>query len=106
MPDRLTTLKSMLKASPTDEFLHFAIAKEYEKLDDLTLAEEYFLKLKELNIEYIGLYYHLAKLYEKQEKTELAIATYNDGITIGKKLNEFHALSELMNAKNNLELDL
>ena len=96
----------MLQESPLDEFLHFAIAKEYEKIGDYILAEEYYIKLKEINGDYVGLYYHLAKLYEKTEKPDLALGIYNEGINIGKRLNEFHAISELMNAKKNLELEL
>jgi tetratricopeptide (TPR) repeat protein len=102
---RLAQLNSLLSESPGDEFILFAIAKEYEKLDNLKLSEEYYLKLKSINNQYVGLYYHLAKLYEELDNKSAALKIYDEGILIAKKLNDFHSLSELMNAKNNFELD-
>lgn len=101
---RLTRLFTFLKESPDDSFLLFAIAKEYEKLEDLDNALDYYLKLVAIDPDYVGTYYHLGKLYEEEEETEKALVAYQDGILIAKKIKDQHALSELMNAKMNLEL--
>ena len=104
-PPRIQRLIEMHKNSPKDEFLNYAIAKEYESLGDLDMALETFINLKELNENYIGLYYHLGKLYERLDDTSNALKTYDDGINISKKISDFHSLSELNNAKINLEIE-
>jgi tetratricopeptide (TPR) repeat protein len=76
MSDRLELLKSMLEKSPKDSFLLFAIAKEYEGLGENKAALDFFLNLKESQPDYVGLYYHLGKLYEKNDEIETAFFTY------------------------------
>ena len=103
---RLQQLLNLLEESPEDSFLLFAIAKEYEKIDNLELALSYFQKLINLDPNYVGTYYHLGKLYEQLEKVSLALSIYEQGIVIAKSLKDQHALSELMGVKMNLELDM
>lgn len=102
--DRLLLLQEMLKEEPDSSFLLFAIAKEYEKLGDIPSAIETFLTLKEKDEGYVGLYYHLAKLYEEIEETAKALVIYKSGMEMAKKNKDQHALSELQNAKMNLEI--
>ena len=61
MSDRLKRLQSFLDASPGDSFILFAIAKEYEKLNQPNEALDHYLTLKSNDPEYVGLYYHLGK---------------------------------------------
>jgi len=104
--DRLNRLLSFLKESPDDSFILFAIAKEHEKLEDTTNALEYYEKLVAIDPDYVGTYYHLGKLHEEEEETEKALDIYQKGIDIAKKIKDQHALSELMGAKMNLEMEL
>ncbi|MGK0391251.1 MAG: tetratricopeptide (TPR) repeat protein [Maribacter sp.] len=99
MSDRLELLKSMLEKSPKDSFLLFAIAKEYEGLGENKAALDFFLNLKESQPDYVGLYYHLGKLYEKNDEIETAFFTYKDGMEVAKAAGDQHALSELAGAK-------
>lgn len=103
---RMETLQSMLSESPDDSFLIFAIAKEYEKTDDQDKALEVYLNLLEKDPQYIGLYYHLGKLYEALSESQKALEIYDRGITLAKKIPDFHALSELNNARLNCELEM
>ncbi len=103
---RLQQLLSFLDDKSGDSFLTFAVAKEYEQLGMVQQATEYYQKLQKADPDYVGLYYHLAKLYESMSKDVLALKIYNDGIAVAKKLGDFHALSELNNAKVNLEITL
>jgi len=64
------------------------------------------LDIYENDPEYIGLYYHLGKLYEQIDEKHLGLNAYKQGIELGKKLGDFHAVSELNNAKMNLELEM
>ena len=99
MSDRLDLLKTMLEKSPTDSFLLFAIAKEYEGLGKNQAALDFFLNLKKSQPDYVGLYYHLGKLYEKNDEIEKAFFTYKEGMEVAKKAGDDHALSELAGAK-------
>lgn len=102
--DRLNLLQEMLAEDPKDSFVLFAIAKEYEKKDKATAIDAY-LRLKELDPSYVGLYYHLGKIYEADGNTGQAIATYSEGIEVAKKQADFHSISELNTAKTNLEME-
>ncbi len=103
MNTRLEQLLSMLKNSPKDSFLTFAVAKEYENTGNLQTALEYFLKLKTNDPEYTGTYYHLAKLYEQLEDFEKALVTYEEGKAICKKVGDNHAWNELEREREALE---
>lgn len=104
--DRLTMLQSLHNNDPKDSFVRFALAKEYEKLNDFNKALQYYTDLKMDDPDYVGLYYHLAKLLEALDNDEAAMAIYDEGIAIAKKFKDFHALSELNNARTNLEMGL
>lgn len=99
---RLKQLLAFLEDNPKDAFLRFALAKEYEGLgvDDQALAT--YLQLVESDPSYVGTYYHLGKLYEKQEELDKAFHTYKKGMTVAKAAGDQHALSELAGAKLNL----
>ncbi len=102
MSDRLILLKSMLDKNPDDSFLLFAIAKEYEGIGDRKAALDFFLNLKRNNPDYVGLYYHLGKLYEQSERFHEAFQTYKEGMEKAKKAGDDHAYGELAGAKLNL----
>jgi len=97
--DRLQQLLSFLENSPQDSFLLFALAKEYETLENLDKALDYYLKIVENDPDYVGTYYHLGKLYEKKEAFQQAFTTYKQGMEIAKKIGDKHALGELAEAK-------
>lgn len=102
MSDRLQRLQNFLKDSPNDPFILFAIAKEYEKLQNTDKSLAYYLSLKNIDPSYVGLYYHLGKLYEKKGEVDTAVETYKTGMQIAKQQGDQHALSELAGAKLNL----
>jgi tetratricopeptide (TPR) repeat protein len=102
---RLDKLFSFLEAQPNDAFLLFAIAKEYESAGDDTNALDYYQKLQTTTPQYVGLYYHLGKLFERKGEPQNALSTYKIGIEVAQKERDFHALSELKGAKMNLDGD-
>lgn len=103
---RLQQLQALWQESPTDSFLVFALAKEYEKLGDDHHALEFYQNLVAQDPQYVGTYYHLAKLQEKLEQTNEALETYAKGMQMARNLGDQHALAELSSAKMNLELEL
>lgn len=102
MTTRLDQLLSLHNNNPTDSFLLFAIAKEYEKLEQTERALNYYLDLLKGDPDYVGTYYHLGKLYEHLAEPEKAFATYTNGMQIAKQQKDQHALSELAGARLNL----
>jgi tetratricopeptide (TPR) repeat protein len=103
---RLDQLLQFIQEDGTDPFLQFALAKEYEKLDNLDHALKTYLILYNDHSEYIGTYYHLGKLYEELDQNKEAIEVYTKGIELCREKKDMHALSELQGAKTNCELDL
>lgn len=99
---RLEQLQAFLANSPNDAFILFAIAKEHEKLNNKQEALEYYLELQQQDPDYVGLYYHLAKLYEVLEQPQKAWDTYNAGMAVAREIGDQHALSELAGARLNL----
>ncbi len=95
---RIPVLTQMLETEPTDAFLLFALAKEYETIGDTSSAHIYYTSCAEHNPDYVGLYYHLGKHYEKKNDLTQAIAIYKKGMEIAKTANDRHAFSELQQA--------
>lgn len=93
----------MLENMPTDSFTLFAIAKEHEKSGEANLALEFYERLRTADPDYVGLYYHLGKLHERNGNPERALDVYRKGMEVAKKSGDFHALSELAGAR--LEID-
>lgn len=97
---RINRLLEMLKTSPDDTFLFFALAQEYTKQNDLSRARFYYTELLSKNPEYTGAYLHSGKLYEAEGNVQAAIAEYEKGIDICRKLNATHDSNELQAALN------
>ncbi|MEX1122798.1 MAG: hypothetical protein WD491_06325 [Balneolales bacterium] len=102
---RINKLNEFLKKDQTDSFSKFALALEYVNLSELEKARALFEDIQENDPEYVGLYYHLGKLYEKLDEAGLAIITYNKGIEIAEKAGDDHSAAELRQALLELELE-
>jgi tetratricopeptide (TPR) repeat protein len=98
MSQRLELLKQMLASTPGDAFTLFALAKEYEKNGDTEQALSHYLRLYRESPEYVGLYYHLGKLYEKLDRHEEAVAVYKQGRMEARKAGDQHSFNELNGA--------
>ncbi len=96
--DRIEKLKEFLKSNPHDSFVQHAMALEYIKLGKDEVARSLFQEILQREPAYIGSYYHLAKLLERDEKTEEAIKVYEKGMEEAKKLGDNHSYGELRGA--------
>ncbi len=101
--ERIEKLNEFLKASPGDSFLQHALALEYVKINDDAAAKKLFENILQQEPGYVGSYYHLAKLMERANDIEGAIAVYEKGMEEAKKAGDKHAYSELMMAKEEIE---
>src|ERR1700730_6556757 len=100
--DRMDQLKEFLKQDPEDSFLLHALALEYLKIEKFNEARDLFEKILLRDPDYIGSYYHLAKLLERLGQTDLAIQWYQRGMTAAQKAQDRHAFSELESALEEL----
>ncbi len=92
---RLDKLLAFIKDEPNDEFLKYALATEYLRLNDTDKALFYYEDLINNHPLYTGTYYHLGKLYEALNRKDDAIRIYETGMKITKEKRDNHAFSEL-----------
>jgi len=97
--DRLEQLKSFHKEDPEDPFTRYALAQEHLKQGDTDRALALFEELVETDPDYVGTYYHLGKLYERLDRTDDALDTYEQGIEVAREQGAQKDLSELQDAR-------
>jgi Tfp pilus assembly protein PilF len=100
--DRIEKLKQFLAASPGDSFVQHALALEYIKAGNDSEARELFESLLTRDENYVGSYYHLAKLLERNDDTDNAIKWYHKGMLKAKECGDHHAYNELLSAYEDL----
>ena len=100
--ERIEKLKAFLAQNPADSFVQHALALEYVKLNDDAAAKAEWEALLAREEQYVGSYYHLAKLLERQGQSEAAIAVYEKGLQVAKQVGDRHAYNELQAAYEDL----
>ena len=100
--ERIAKLKEFLQVNPNDSFVQHALALEYVKLGDDVTARGLFESILEREETYVGSYYHLAKLLERQGEKDNAISWYEKGMAAAKKAGDNHAYNELQGAYEDL----
>lgn len=93
--NRLEKLLEFIKNEPNDEFLKYALATEYLRLNQVDKALQYYEDLVNNHPQYSGTYYHLGKLYEALDRKDDAVKIYEKGMEITKAKRDNHAFSEL-----------
>src|SRR5687768_14477073 len=100
--DRIEKLKEFFAANPQDSFVQHALGLEYIKLGDDAAARSMFEAVLAREARYVGTYYHLAKLLERNEQVPEAIKVYEKGMEEAKKAGEQHNYNELRGAYEEL----
>lgn len=98
----MAKLQEFLAVNPEDSFVQHALALEHIKLGNDAAARDLFEQLLQRDENYIGSYYHLAKLLERNGATDAAVAAYEKGMEMAKKAGDNHAYSELRSAYEDL----
>ena len=101
--NRIEQLKEYLRATPNDSFLQHALALENIKVGNDEEAKKLFENILANDSTYVGSYYHLAKLLERQNNTLKAIEIYKTGMLQAKAAKDNHSYNELMMALEDLE---
>ena len=100
--DRIEKIQQLLLQMPGDNFLRHALALEYIKLEKDEDAKTLFEAVLNDSPGYVGSYYHLGKLLERNGETAKAIECYETGMKQAKAINDQHAYNELMAAYEDL----
>lgn len=100
--DRVDKLKTFLANNPNDSFVQHALALEYIKAGDDVSARALFEALLAREPAYVGSYYHLAKLLERNGDTDGAVQVYEKGMEQARQAGDQHALGELRGAYEEL----
>jgi Tfp pilus assembly protein PilF len=103
MTDRISKLKEFLRKDPDDLFSMHALALELVKAGDDGSARVVFENILTKDPEYIGSYYHLGRLLERDEQLDEARRVYANGIAEALKKGENHAANELRSALEELD---
>jgi Tfp pilus assembly protein PilF len=100
--NRIARIQEMLQSNPADQFLRHALALEWIKLGNDAEAKVLFEAILTDDPNYIGSYYHLAKLLERIGDTNAAIQWYEKGMEAAKAAKDQHAYNELQSAYEDL----
>ena len=100
--ERIEKIKEMMAGNPEDSFLCHALALEYIKLGNDNDARKLFESILENEPGYIGSYYHLAKLLERNDEKDEAIRWYEKGMLKARECGDHHAYNELLAAYEDL----
>ena len=100
--NRIEKISAFLNQQPKDNFLRHALALEYIKIGEDLKARDLFIEILEETPDYIGSYYHLAKILEKLQDKPSAIEWYEKGMAAAKIAKDDHAYRELQAAYEDL----
>jgi len=103
---KIKQLARQIKENPGDSFSKFALALEFRKQGEFKKARILFEDILDSDPEYVGVYYHLGKLYEVLDRPKEALTLYKNGIKIAEKQKEARTKSELKEALKQLETEL
>lgn len=103
--NRLEQLIKFYQEDPSDPFILYGLALEYQKTDNKK-SEQLFDRLLEVFPEYLPAYYHSAKLKVTLGKGTSAITIYQNGIALAKKQNDSSTERELQSAYNELMFEM
>ena len=92
---RLEQLQKLHAAEPTDDFCMYSIAQEYATANELQLSLQWFEKLLAQHPTHAYGHYHYAKVLERCERMDDAVAALQRGLTQAKLARDAKAASEL-----------
>jgi tetratricopeptide (TPR) repeat protein len=95
--DRIKQLEQFYEEDPSDPFNSYALALEYMKTEP-EQARRLFEILLASHASYLPVYYQAARFYLAYGDKEKAIAIYENGIALARKLNDTKAQRELQSA--------
>ncbi len=95
---RINMLLGLLESEPEDVFSNYALAIEYAAEGDFVKAEKQFLKVLQIDTNYLACFYQLGQIHEKQGKNETALNYYKRGLELAKLQGNNKAVNEINEA--------
>jgi tetratricopeptide (TPR) repeat protein len=78
--DRLQQLFEIFETNEQDSFIVYAIAHEYQKMEDWDMAMEWYKKLYSIAPDYLGMYLQWSRVAVQLNQNEKAIELLEEGI--------------------------
>lgn len=103
---KIKQLARQIKNNPGDSFSKFALALEFRKEGEFKKSQILFEDILSNDPEYVGVYYHLGKLYEALDSLNDAKKMYEEGIEVASRQNEGRTEKELKEALLQVETEI
>ncbi len=100
---RIETLKGMIEKDPDDSFSRYALALEYNGINEPLNAIEILEELIRRDEKYIPAYHQLGQLLSKMNKTQVAKKMYRTGIDLAMAAKDDKAAKEMREELEELE---
>lgn len=104
--NRIKHLATAVQQNPDDTFSKFALALELLKENRVEKAQLLFEAVLKQDPEYLGVYYHLGKLYQSRGLYDEALQLFRDGTELAAKKNDLRTKSELHEAILQLQFEM
>lgn len=91
-------LLSLLVNEPNDIFTNYALAIEYMGEGDYTKAEKQFLKVLDIDSNYLPSYFQLGQVAEKMNNVQIALNYYKKGLELAKAQKNNKTVNEINEA--------
>jgi tetratricopeptide (TPR) repeat protein len=104
--ETIKQLARNIKDDPDDSFSKFALALEFQKRENFKKTRILFEDIYKNDPEYVGVYYHLGKLYERLDMAAEARKIFQEGIEVAQNQKESRTEKELKEALIQLKSDL
>jgi uncharacterized protein HemY len=103
--ENISILAGFLKDNPYDIFSKFALALELLKINEVSKAQILFESVLKQDRDYLGVYYHLGKLYQQTRRFDDARKTFEDGIKVAHTQKNEKTRMELAEALEILNIE-
>lgn len=92
---RIDEIKEMLKESPNDTFLHYALALEYIVLGEIPMGMELLENIRRTTPDYLGVYMKLGNMYFALQEYRKSAEVLEQGMQVARNQQNFKTYSEL-----------
>lgn len=103
--EKIQQLALNIKKNPKDSFSKFALALELLKRDQVSKAILLFESILKQDPDYLGVYYHLGKLYQQTGNVQKAGELFSKGIILAKEQKNSRTEFELQEALETLKIE-
>lgn len=92
---RLEQLKSMLVSDPDDAFLNYALALEFDKLEQHDNSLDIFARLVQYDPPYVPAFFMAGQMLSRLDRSDEARQYLEQGIVEARRQGNMHAAGEM-----------